>query len=276
MQGTTAAAAATTLPNQAAPAVKALKSRLVTLLEARTPLAANVGCAEALAAVDAQVARARADLAHAQPLEVALRGTLGAVTAARQALQRAEAKTTKLELQVVSAVSAYEVAAAELQTCRKSLADAEAATARTAGGHIDLRQFFGSDPGAAWATSRAACEQRCMPGAGGVSDAVRNRAAAAVAEMQAICALLPAQPLSQPPVQLSAVPHSPPQPSSSYAAVAAAAAAATSLPPTRNTAAIGDGGGAGPTGLVGTALTQPSPLEAAISAHAGQGGAGSS
>ncbi len=189
-----AAHAATVSPPQGAAAVKPLKGKLDALLEARATLAANASCTEALAAIDAQIHRARVDLAHAQPLEVALRGTLGAVANARQAMQRAESKASKLEQQVVAAASAYEAAAAEAATCRKQLADAEAATARTAGGHVDLQHFLGADPGAAWATFRAACEARCLPGASGVDDGLRNRAAVAMAEMQAVCARLPGQP----------------------------------------------------------------------------------
>ncbi len=208
---TTPAAAAS--PPQGAAAVKPLKGRLDALLEARTSLAANSYCAEALAHVDAQIVKARAELANAQPLEVALRGTLGAVAAARHALQRAESKATKLEQQVVAAVAAYDAAAAEAATCRLQLSGAEAATARTAGGHVDLHHFFGADPGAAWAAFRAACEARCAPGAGGVDHTLRSRAAAALAEMQSICALLPAQPPATAPAApgtATAAPQAPP------------------------------------------------------------------
>ncbi len=184
-------------------AVKPLKERVDTLLEARATLAANSNCAEALASIDAQLAKAREELAHAQPLEVALRGTLLAVAAARQALQRAEAKANKLEQQIVVAVTAYEAAAADVEACRSQLTAAEAATARTAGGRVDLHHFFGADPGAAWAAFRAACEARCIPGAGGVDDNLRTRAASALAEMQAICALLPAQAPSVPAAALA-------------------------------------------------------------------------
>ncbi len=187
-------AAAAAVPLQAATGVKPLKSRLDALLEARASLANNSYCTEALASIDSQISRARAELATAQPLEVALKSTLGAVATARQALQRAEAKASKLEQQVVTAVTAYEAAAAEAQLCRKQLAEAEAATARTAGGHVDLHRLLGNDPGAAWASFRAACEARCAPGASGVDDALRVRAAAAFAEMQSVCALLPSQP----------------------------------------------------------------------------------
>ncbi len=177
---------------QPAPCAKSLKAQLDGLLQTRGTVAANPLCAEAVASIDAQIARVRADLSQAQPLEVALRGTLGAVSNARQSLQRAEAKLAKCEQQVVAAVASYETAASEAQACRKSLAEAEAATARTAGSHADLRQLFGADPGAAWAAFRLAAEARCIPGV--VQPQVLSRAAAAFAEMQAICALLPAQP----------------------------------------------------------------------------------
>ncbi len=177
---------------QPAPCAKSLKAQLDGLLQTRSTVAANPLCAEAVASIDAQITRVRADLSQVQPLEVALRGTLGAVSNARQSLQRAEAKLAKCEQQVVAAVSSYESAAAEAQACRKSLAEAEAATARTAGSHADLRQLFGADPGAAWAAFRLAAEARCIPGV--VDSQVLSRAAAAFAEMQAICALLPAQP----------------------------------------------------------------------------------
>ncbi len=201
---------------QAQPVVdtKALKSRVDSLLEARSTLAANSLCSEALAAIDAQIARAKADLANAQPFEVALRGTLGAVTAARQALQKADAKASKLEQQVITAVAAYDAAAAEAAACRRQLADAEAATARTAGGHIDLRHLLDEDPGAAWAAFRAACEARCSPGAEGVDDNLRARAAAVFAEMQAVCALMPAKPPVAAPPSLGATAASAANPTS--------------------------------------------------------------
>ncbi len=216
-------AAAAAVPGQVVMGVKPLKSRLDTLLEARAALAVNSYCTEALAAIDAQIGRARAELATAQPLEVALKSTLGAVATARQALQRAEAKTSKLEQQVVTAVSAYETAAAETELCRKQLAEAEAATARTAGGHVDLHRLLGNDPGAAWASFRAACEARCAPGAAGVDDALRVRAAAAFAEMQSVCALLPCQPPSSS-CQVSAA-------STAVPTAAAAAAGVEQSPP---------------------------------------------
>ncbi len=181
-------------PQPAAACAKSIKGRLEALLQARAAVASNPLCSDAVASIDAQVAKTRAELAQAQPLEVALRGTLGAVASARQALQRAEGKLTKCEQQVVAAVSAYDLAAAEAQTCRRQLADAEAATARTAGSHADLRQVVGADPGAAWAAFRMAAEARCVPGA--VAPELVARASAAFAEMQAICALLPAQPPS--------------------------------------------------------------------------------
>ncbi len=177
---------------QPAPCAKTLKAQLDALLQTRAAVAANPLCGAAVASIDGQVAKLREDLAQAQPLEVALRGTLGAVANARQALQRADSKLAKCEQQVVASVAAYEAAASEAQLCRKQLADAEAATARTAGGHADLRQLFGTDPGAAWAAFRMAAEARCVPGI--VDPQVCARAAAAFAEMQAICALLPAQP----------------------------------------------------------------------------------
>ncbi len=189
---TAAPAATTTTPTQPTTCARTLKGQLDALLQTRAAVAANPLCGEAVAAIDGQINRARAELAQAQPLEVALRGTLGAVANARQALQKAEAKLGKCEQQVVTAVASYDSALAEAQSCRKQLADAEAATARTAGGHTDLRQLFSADPGAAWTAFRMAAEARCVPGA--VDPSVCARAAAAFAEMQAICALLPSQP----------------------------------------------------------------------------------
>ncbi len=179
-------------PQPMAACAKSIKGRLEALLQARAAVASNPLCGDAVATIDAQVAKTRAELAQAQPLEVALRGTLGAVASARQALQRAEAKLAKCEQQVVASVSAYDLAAAEAQTCRRQLADAEAATARTAGSHADLRQLVGTDPGAAWTAFRLAAEARCVPGV--VAPELVARASAAFAEMQSICALLPAQP----------------------------------------------------------------------------------
>ncbi len=187
-------AAATPVAPQSAAGIKPLKGKLDALLEARVGLAANSHCSEALASIDIQIAKARAELASAQPLEIALKGTLGAVAAARHALQRAEAKASKLEQQVVSAVAAFDAATAEVQQCRKQLTEAEATTAKTASGHVDLYQLFEVDPGAAWAAFRAAYEARCGAGAVGVTPVLRSRAAAAFAEMQSVCALLPAQP----------------------------------------------------------------------------------
>ncbi len=184
--------------------VKPLKSRLDSLLEARATLASNSHCGEALATMDGQIARARADLHSAQPLEVALKGTLGAVAAARHALQRADAKTAKLEQQVVTAVTAYEAAAAESQLCRKQLAEAEAAPARTAGGHVDLYHMLANDPGAAWAAFRSACEARCAPGADGVDDSLRARAATALCSQYVLCS-----PFSRPRPLLPSVPPMP-------------------------------------------------------------------
>ncbi len=175
--------------------VKLLKDKVELLVAARTSLAANPHCAEALAGIDAQIMRARAQLSEALPLEVALRGTLGAVAQARNAVQRAEARTQKAEQQVATAVEAYETAAAELQVCRRQLAEAEAATARTAGGHLDPRSFFGDHPGAAWAALQAAAAAvRCVPGTTGLTPELVARVEAAFREMQSVCSLLGAEP----------------------------------------------------------------------------------
>ncbi len=231
--GVPAPSTATTAPLAAAtpqppPCAKTLKSQLDALLQTRAAVAANPLCGAAVASIDGQVAKLREDLAQAQPLEVALRGTLGAVANARQALQRADSKLAKCEQHVVASMAAYEAAASEAQLCRKQLADAEAATARTAGGHADLRQLVGTDPGTAWAAFRMAAEARCVPGV--VSPQVCARAAAAFAEMQAICALLPSQP---PPVDGAA--------SAMGGSTAATAPAAAVIGPPA-AASAGDGG----------------------------------
>ncbi len=257
----------TVVEAQPAPCAKALKGQLDALLQTRAAVAANPLCSEAVATIDGQIAKTRNELAQAQPLEVALRGTLGAVANARQAVQRAEAKLAKCEQQVVTSVAAYEAAAVEAQTLRKQLADAEAATARTAGAHADLRQLFSTDPGAAWAAFRMAAEARCVPGA--VDPAVCARASAAFAEMQAICALLPSQP---PPSDIggssAAVTSAPGQgvqggspssPISNGGGGAAAAAAGAGQPPQ---------GQPGPGAASGMPPTAPSTDAGAIAAAA--------
>ncbi len=162
---------------------------------ASDPLSGHVA-----AGLETQIQGVRNQLAAAQPLEVALRGTLGAVSTARQALSRAEQKATKLEAQVVAAVTAYEAAATEVHSCQKALADAEAATARTAGGRVDTKIRLGAHPGAALAVLSEAAAARCVVGAPGVDLNLAARVQAAFSEVQAVCRLLPADipPLWQP------------------------------------------------------------------------------
>ncbi len=174
-------------------AVKALKAKLDSLLESRAGLATNAFCGEALAVLDQSIVTTRAQLASIQPMEVALRGTLGAVTQAKQALQKAESKAAKLEAQVVSAITAFDAATAEVESCKRQLVEAEAATARAAGAHLDIYSVLAVDPGVAFAAFKAAAAARCAPGSAGVSPEVVARAEAAFREMQAVCALLPSQ-----------------------------------------------------------------------------------
>ncbi len=173
-------------------AIKALKGQLDRLVSAKATIAADPLLGHVAAGLEHQIQGVRNQLASAQPLEVALRGTLGAVSAARQALTRAEQKASKLEAQVVAAVSAYDLASAEVQACQKALADAEAATARTAGGRFDPRLLIGSHPGAALAVLSEAAAARCVVGAAGVDAALAARVQAAFAEVQQVCRLLPA------------------------------------------------------------------------------------
>ncbi len=178
--------------------IKALKSQLDKLLAAKAHIANDPLLGHVAAGLEAQIQGVRTQLSCAQPLEVALRGTLGAVASARQALSRAEQKAAKLESQVVSAVAAYELAAAEVQSCQKTLADAEAATARTAGGRFDPRLLMGSHPGAALAILSEAASARCIVGAAGVDAQLAERVQAAFTEVQAVCRLLPAEVPTQP------------------------------------------------------------------------------
>ncbi len=172
--------------------IKALKSQLDRLVAAKALTAADPLLAHVSVGLEAQIQGVRNQLSSAQPVEVALRGTLGAVSTARQALTKAEQKATRLESQVVSAVAAYEAAAQDVQACKKALADAEEATARTAGGRFDPRLLMGSHPGAALAVLSEAAAARCVVGAPGVDASVIARVQAAFQEVQAACRILPA------------------------------------------------------------------------------------
>ncbi len=165
-------------------AIKALKGQLDRLTAAKATIVADPLLGHVAAGLELQIQGVRNQLSSAQPLEVALRGTLGAVSAARQALSKAEQKAAKLEAQVVAAVTAYDGAAAEVQACQKALADAEAATARTAGGRFDPKLLIGSHPGAALAVLSDAAAARCVIGAAGVDANLAARVQAAFAEVQ--------------------------------------------------------------------------------------------
>ncbi len=172
--------------------IKLLKAQLDRLIAAKAHLAGDPLLGHMSASLEAQIQGIRGQIANAQPLEVALRSTLGAVTTARQALTRAEAKAIKCEAQVVAAVATYEAAAAEVQVCKKALADAEAETARTAGGRFDPKLLIGAHPGAALAVLSEAAAARCVVGLGGVDAVLASRVRAAFQEVQAVCRLLPA------------------------------------------------------------------------------------
>ncbi len=191
-------------------AVKALKGQLEALTNARAQVAGNPLCGHVAAGLDQQIAGVRAQLAAAQPLEVALRGTLGGVTQARQSLAKAEQKAAKLEAAVVTAVAAYEVAAAEVVDCQKQLADAEAATARIAGGRFDPRLLLGAHPGAALEVLSEAAAARCTVGSNGVDAALASRVQAAFNEVLAVCRLLPAEAPAKAGADGSSHPGSPP------------------------------------------------------------------
>ncbi len=187
-------------PSPGPEAAKALKGQLETLQQVKAKLVGDPLCGHIAEAIESQISGVRAQLASLQPLEVALRTTLVTVTQARAALQRAEAKASKLEAAVVAAVSTYEVAAAEVQSCQRQLAAAEAATARTAGGRFDPRLLLGDHPGAALAILQEAAASRCVVGIGGIDDAFAARVHAAFAEVQEVCRRLPAAvPQQQPP-----------------------------------------------------------------------------
>ncbi len=170
-------------------AVKALKGQLDALNDARARLVGNALCGHVIAGLHRQIAGVRAQLASAQPLEVALRGTLGGVTQARQALQRAEQKASKHEAIVVAAVASYEAAAAEVLDCKKQLADAEAATARIAGGRIDPRLLLGGQPIAALEVLSEAVS-RFTGGNLGLDARTAARAKAAYDEFLAVCRIM--------------------------------------------------------------------------------------
>ncbi len=170
--------------------IKLLKTQLDKLIAAKAHLAGDPLLGHMSASLEAQMQGIRGQIASAQPLEVALRSTLGAVATARQSLTRAESKATKCESQVVAAVAAYEAAAAEVQACKKALADAEAETARTAGGRFDPKLLIGAHPGAALAVLSEAAAARCVVGMCGVDAVLASRVHAAFQEVQAVCRLL--------------------------------------------------------------------------------------
>ncbi len=184
--------------------IKTLKGHLEKLTAAKAHLASDPLLGHLAAGLEQQIQGVRHQLSSAQPLEVALRGTLGAVATARQSLARAEQKAAKLEAQVVAAVQSYETAASEVIACKKALADAEAETARTAGGRFDPKLLIGAHPGAALAVLSEAAAARCVVGANGVDDSLAARVQAAFQEVQAVCRLL----LADVPVQKQA--ESPP------------------------------------------------------------------
>ncbi len=173
-------------------AVKALKGQLERLTAAKAATAMDPLLGHVTAGLEHQIQAVRNQLAAAQPLEVALRGTLSAVSAARQTLSKAEQKAAKLEAQVVAAVSAYDAAAAEVQAAQKALSEAEAATARTAGGRFDPKLLIGSHPGAALAVLSEAAAARCIVGSAGVDAVLAARVREAFEEVQRVCRLLPA------------------------------------------------------------------------------------
>ncbi len=180
-------------------AVRALKGQLERLTTAKATIAGDAMLGHVAAGLEQQIQGIRNQLVAVQPLEVALRGTLGAVASARQALTRAEQKAAKLEAQVVAALAAYDGAAAEVQSCQKALADAEAATARTAGGRFDPRLLIGGHPGAALAILSEAAAARCVIGTAGVDASLAARVQAAFNEVQNVCRLLPAEVPAPPP-----------------------------------------------------------------------------
>jgi hypothetical protein len=173
-------------------AIKALKGQLERLTAAKTSTATDPLLSHVTAGLEQQIQAVRNQLAAAQPLEVALRGTLSAVSAARQVLTKAEQKAAKLEAQVVSAVAAFDAASAEVQSAQRALAEAEAATARTAGGRFDPKLLIGSHPGAALAVLSEAAAARCVVGWGGVDNNLAGQVQAAFEEVQRVCRLLPA------------------------------------------------------------------------------------
>ncbi len=198
-----AAQASTGLPPQQPPqeAAKALRCTLEKLQAAKAALAGDLGCGETAKQLDDRITATRGQLAACLPVEVAVKGTIGPAAQARQAVAKAEAKLSRLEQQVAATVAAYDAAAVELASCRTTLQEAEAATARAAAVALprsDVEQVLASDPGAVWAAMVAFIRARLS----GMPPEMVSQISAATDAFQSACARLPAEP----------VPPAPPKP----------------------------------------------------------------
>ncbi len=172
---------------------KSLRAKLERLKSARAVFEGSPECSSQLQKCDDDIAEAQALLAACVPVEVAVRSTIAPASHARSALQKAEAKLSKLEAQVVGAVAAYDAAAAEVEDCRHKLAAAEAATARAAASslpHSDLVAAMARDPAAVWEAMLASIEVRTP----GMPEGLLQHLRATTSALRQICALLPEEP----------------------------------------------------------------------------------
>ncbi len=227
---------------------KALRGTLEKLLAAKAALAGDVGCDATAKQLDDRITATRGQLAACLPVEVAVKGTIGPAAQARQAVARAEAKLSRLEQQVAATVAAYDAAAAELASCRTTLQEAEAATARAAAVALprsDVERVLASDPGAVWAAMVAFIRARVS---GMPPELVANISAATDA-FQSACAQLPAEP----------APPAPPKPEQRH----------PSAPPNGQSAGVHESPPRAPSQLLlPSSPTVPSHFEAAAAAAA--------
>ncbi len=164
---------ATTTTTDAAPvppqinsadAAKSIRQRIASLESAKNALATSQGCEAQKQQIDQGIAAARDELAVHLPVEVAVKTTLAPVQQARAAVAKAESKVSKLEGQLAALVEQHAAAAAELETSRSKLAEAETATAKAASVALPPQHYLSavaSDPGPFWAAFKTVILQRC-------------------------------------------------------------------------------------------------------------------
>ncbi len=173
---------------------KALRDKLERLRTARAAFEDAAGCDEQVRRIDQDIASVRSQLEANLPVEVAVKGTLVPVAQARAAVQRAEAKVSKLEGQVVALMAAHAAAQAELADQRDKLSAAEAATARAATSALpqgELAAALVANPAAVWSALLTSIQMRVL----GMPQAVIDQLQATTAAMQQACSLLPELPV---------------------------------------------------------------------------------